>query len=193
LLVAAGVAGAFLGILGLITALPPSGDGIPVLVLGGALILAGILFRAAAARTNIPSAPGVPAKVAGFTAEILLGFVAVVLGILALARTGQPLFLAFGAIALGLGLWMGSADLETFDRAVPRTATLDRKAVDESAGVDVLFGILAVALGILAWIGVSPRALPLVADIGVGAALLIIGLALSRRAARFRTDRAAGA
>jgi hypothetical protein len=183
-LVAAGVAGAVLGVLGLVTVLPPSGDGVPALILGGALVLAGVLFRAAAARSDIPTAPGVPAKVAGFLAEVVLGLVAVVLGVLALIRAGEPLYLAFGAIALGLGLWMGSADLEQFDRAVPRTATLDRKAVDDSAGVDVLFGILAVALGILAWIGVSPRALPLVADVGVGAALMIIGLALSRRAAR---------
>jgi hypothetical protein len=183
-LVAAGVAGAVLGVLGLITVLPPSGDGIPAFVLGGALVLAGTLFRAAAARSVIPSAPGVPGKVAGFLAEVVLGFVAAVLGVLALIRVGEPLYLAFGAIALGLGLWMGSADIEQFDCAVPRTATQDRRAVDESAGVDVLFGILAVALGILAWIGVSPRALPLVADVGVGAALMIIGLALSRRAAR---------
>jgi len=183
-LVAAGVAGAVLGVLGLVTVLPPSGDGIPALVLGRALVLAGALFRSAAARSDIPSAPGVRAKVAGFFAEVVLGLVAAVLGVLALVRGGELLYLAFGAIALGLGLWLGSADLEQFDRALPRTATLDRRAVDESAGVDVLFGILAVALGILAWIGVSPRALPLVADVGVGAALMIIGLALSRRAAR---------
>jgi len=185
ILAAAGIAGAVLGLLGLITVLPPSADGVSALVLGGALVFAGVLFRSAAARSDIPSAPGVRAKVAGFSAEIVLGVVAAVLGVLALVRAGdQPLFLAFGAIALGLGLWMGSADLEQFDRAVPRTATVDRRAVDETAGVDVLFGILAVALGILAWIGVSRRALPLVADVGVGAALMIVGLVLSRRATR---------
>jgi hypothetical protein len=182
LLTGDGALGAALGLLGLADILAAPLDGLPLVILGAALVLAGVQFRNASAGAAIPFAPGVRGRLAGFLAEIVLGIVAVLLGILALAKVGSLNIPAFGAIALGLGLWMGSADLEEFDRAVPRSSTRIRKPFDESAGVDVLFGILAVALGILAWIGVAPRALPLVADIGVGAALIIIGLVLARRA-----------
>jgi hypothetical protein len=184
LLVAGGAIGAVLAMLGLVNVIAPTFDGIALIILGATLMLAGTLFRSATAATRIPSAPGVPGKYAGFLAEILLGAVAGVLGLLLLARVGTVTLAAFGVIALGLGLWMGSSDLDEFDRAIPRSSTQSRKPFDESAGVDVLFGITAVALGILAWIGVARLALPRVAEIGVGAALILIGLVLARRRSR---------
>jgi hypothetical protein len=184
LLVACGAAGIALAVLGLAGAFPPAVDGLVLLILGAGLVVAGGVLRNAYALAVIPAAPGVHTQTAGFVAELILGLVAAVLGIATLAG-GSPLYFpAFGVMALGLGLWMGSADVEQFDRAVPRIGTLARRAIDESAGVDVLFGILAVALGILSWLGVAPRPLALVGDVGVGIALLLIGMVLRPRASR---------
>jgi hypothetical protein len=80
------------------------------------------------AAANIPFAPGTGARSGGFTSELILGLVAVVLGILALAHVGTVNFLAIGAIALGVSLWMGSLDVEQFDRAVHDVAQQHRPA-----------------------------------------------------------------
>src|SRR6185295_10277664 len=126
-------------------------------------------------------APGTGVGTGGFTSELLLGLVAVVLGILAIGNFGTLNFMAFGVIALGFSLWLGSLDVEQFDRAVPQPDLQSRKAIDRSWGVDVVLGMAAVALGVLAWMGVAPRALTLAAIIGIGVAMGILGAVLLRQ------------
>jgi hypothetical protein len=184
LLVLGGAAGLLLGFLGLIDVVPVSLDGVGVIVLGGSLVLAGTILGRASEAANIPFAPGTGVRTGGFTSELLLGVVAVVLGILAIANVGTFNFMAIGAIALGVSLWMGSLDVEQFDRAVPQPDLESRKAIDRSWGVDVVLGMAAVTLGILAWMGVAPRTLTLVANIGIGLAMGILGAVLLRQGSR---------
>jgi len=183
-LVLGGASGILLGFLGLINVVPVSLDGIGVIVLGGSLVLAGAILGRASEAANIPFAPGTGVRTGGFTTELILGLVAVVLGILAIANAGTINFMAFGAIALGTSLWMGSLDVEQFDRAVPQPDLESQKAIDKSWGVDVLLGMAAVALGILAWMGVASRTLTLVANIGIGVAMGVLGTVLLREGSR---------
>jgi len=184
LLVLGGAAGILLGFLGLIDIVPVSLDGVGVIVLGGSLVLAGAILGRASETANIPFAPGTGVRTGGFTTELILGLVAVVLGILAVGNVGTINFMPFGAIALGFSLWMGSLDVEQFDRAVPQPDLQSRKAIDRSWGVDVVLGMAAVALGILAWMGGASRMLTLVANIGIGVAMAILGAVLLRQGSR---------
>jgi hypothetical protein len=184
MLVLGGAAGILLGFLGLIDVVPVSLDGVGVIVLGGSLVLAGTILGRASAAANIPFAPGTGVRTGGFTSELILGLVAVVLGILAITYVGTINFMAFGAIALGVSLWLGSLDVEQFDRAMPQPDLESQKAIDKSWGVDVLLGMAAVALGILAWMGVASRTLTLVANIGIGLAMGVLGAVLLREGSR---------
>jgi hypothetical protein len=184
LLALGGGAGILMAFLGLTHLVPASLDGIAVILLGGSLVLAGTLLGRASEAANIPFAPGTGVRTGGFTSELILGLVAVVLGILALANLGTINFMAFGAIALGVSLWMGSLDVENFDRAVPQPDPEVQKEIDKSWGIDVVLGMAAVALGILAWMGVAPRTLALVAAIGIGIAMVVLGAVLIRQGSR---------
>jgi hypothetical protein len=56
-----------------------------------------------------------------------------------------------------------------------------REAVSASAGVSLLFGVVAITLGILALVGINPVILNLVALLGVGLSNLLSGTAISTR------------
>jgi uncharacterized membrane protein HdeD (DUF308 family) len=79
---------------------------------------------------------------------------------------------------------MGSLDVEQFDRAVPQPDLESQKAIDRSWGLDVVLGMSAVALGILALMGVVSRTLTLIAILCVGAAMVILGAVLLRQGSR---------
>ena len=133
LLVLGGAAGLLLGFLGLIRVVPAFLDGVGVIVLGSSLVLAGTILGRASEAANIPFAPGTGARTGGFTTELVIGLVAVVLGILAVANVGAINFVPFGVIALGASLWMGSLDVEQFDRAVPQPDLESQKAIDRKS------------------------------------------------------------
>lgn len=120
--VAAGVAGIILGILGLVGVNAPHLIPAALIVFGGALILSGAVKAQGRVMTTT-NAAGAPMQVSyqGSAAmsglEILVGFAAIILGILTLIFGASWVLVLVGFIAVGAALLMVSA---TFSGAVVR-------------------------------------------------------------------------
>ncbi len=122
----------------------------------------------------------------GMAAESLGGIAGIVLGILALLGVSPVVLLAAAAIAVGAALLVGTEAvsrlnaLEVLGGHVPDKAhRLTRQAVTASSGGQVLAGIGAAVLGILALLSIEPLTLVLVALLTLGASTLLSGSALS--------------
>lgn len=119
---AAGVAGIILGILGLVGVNAPHLIPAALIVFGGALILSGAVKAQGRVMTTT-NAAGAPMQVSyqGSAAmsglEILVGFAAIILGILTLIFGASWVLVLVGFIAVGAALLMVSA---TFSGAVVR-------------------------------------------------------------------------
>jgi hypothetical protein len=124
----------------------------------------------------------------GLSAGAIAGIAGIVLGILALLGMTPVSLCAVALIAFGAALLFGSAakgrlaSLGASHFGLPEGA---RRVVDEalsvSAGGEVLVGIGAAILGILALLGVEPVTLVLIGFLAVGSALLLGGSALGAR------------
>lgn len=124
----------------------------------------------------------------GMTTEFLGGIVGVILGILALVGIAPLTLVPVAAIIFGASLLLGSvaaANLNavwasaTEEREVVREVT--REAVIASSGVQILIGLGAIALGILALLGFNPMVLSLVAMLSLGLSDLLSGTAIMSR------------
>ena len=178
----AGAAGIVLGALGILGIGPVYVAGVAVIVLGIAIALAGGLFAQASKDIFSKFPSGRRATFGGFATEIVLGLVAAVCGVLALAGVSTMNLLSIGVIVLGMSLWAGYVAVAQFDQVLPSSTLSGRRMSRGSPGLNILCGVVAASLGILAWMGVNPRTLTLVADVFVGIAVLNIGYSISRRA-----------
>ena len=124
--IAAGLTGTVLGILGLVGSNTPHLLTAALIVFGGALILGGVIAANGRVVATSVSASGAPMQVGyrGSAAisgvEILVGFAAVILGILALLFESSGILVLVGFIAVGAALLMVSA---TFSGAAVRLFT----------------------------------------------------------------------
>jgi hypothetical protein len=124
--IVAGLTGIVLGILGLVAINTPYMLPAALIVFGGALILSGAVAARGRMVATTMTASGAPVQVSyhGSTAisglEILVGFAAVILGILALLLASSGILVLVGFIAVGAALLMVSA---TFSGAVVRLFT----------------------------------------------------------------------
>jgi hypothetical protein len=124
----------------------------------------------------------------GVTAETLAGAAGIALGILA-ALNVVPLVLlpvaaiVFGAAAvLGAGTNVGINDLVTVHHEEhARARRVIRQAVFATTGLQVLVGLGAVTLGIIALAGQYPLTLTLVAMLGISGAFLLSNSAVAGR------------
>ena len=192
---AVGAVGAIiLAIIGLTGALSEAMMSVATIVLGAAVLLdAGTV----SARYNrlVSDAWGserlVRAEVGGgISAGAIAGIAGIVLGILALLGFDAILLCSVALIAFGVALLFGSAarsrfaSLSTVRPGIAPGAT-SHSAIDESirfsAGGEVLIGVGAVVLGILALLGVQPLTLVLVGFLSVGSAIMLSGSALGAR------------
>jgi hypothetical protein len=124
----------------------------------------------------------------GMSAESLAGIAGIVLGILALLGVAPRALCSVALIAFGAGLLFGSvvkgrfASLHSAHSGFGETT---RRIIDESirasAGGEVLVGVGAVVLGILALLGLNSVTLVLIGFLGVGTALLLSGTAFGAR------------
>jgi hypothetical protein len=124
----------------------------------------------------------------GMGAEIVAGGAGVVLGVLALLGIGTITLIPIAVIVFGGALLLGSgatADLGTISAPTPheRFAHAVRQATVAASGAQVLLGLAAVVLGILALVGVDPITVSLVALLVTGTSALFSGGALSSRMA----------
>jgi hypothetical protein len=125
----------------------------------------------------------------GLTAEFLAGAAGIVLGILALLGIASGALLSVAAIVFGAALVLGAGATASLNCMIVehhyRSQDVARRVagtmVSGAAGAQILVGLAAIILGIVALTGVHALTLSLVAFLAVGAAVAISGLALSAK------------
>lgn len=182
-----------LAILGLAGVLPGYMVTIATIVLGGVFLFAGgtmvTHYHRVARDTVLPSERHHVASAevgGGMNAESLAGVAAVALGILSLLGLAAHILEPVAMICLGAGLLLGSAATSRlhevgYGTVGESTRSVLRELGNMSAGGQVLVGIGAIVLGILALLGLAPLTLTLVAVLALGFAMLMSGSALGAR------------
>lgn len=187
-------AGIVVAIVGLAGALPLTMMAISTIVIGAALLLdagaVGARWSRLVGRAALGEEHVVREEVGGgMSAEALGGLAGIVLGILALLGTSPSTLCAAALIVFGAALLFGSAlkgrlvalGATQYEATNIGTGRAIAEALSLSSGGDVLVGIGAVVLGILALLSVAPITLVLVGYIGVSAVVLLSGTALGAR------------
>lgn len=115
----------------------------------------------------------------GAGAELVGGLAGGILGILALIGIAPVVLLSVAAIVFGAAMLLGAGSEARMSTIVSESGhPLVSDAVIGSAGVEVLVGIGAVALGIVALTGIVPLSLALIALLTLGAGAFIQGTAV---------------
>jgi hypothetical protein len=123
----------------------------------------------------------------GLSAEFIAGIGGVTLGVLSLVGVLPGLLTAIAAIGFGSALILGAgvkarlSHLTIGQEEHKLGREIARQAVMASGGVQVLVGIGAVVLGILALLGIHPMILTLVATLSVSGMVLLAGSAVGAR------------
>jgi hypothetical protein len=188
-----------LAIIGLAGGLPLAMMSIATIVLGGAILLDSAAITARYAHL-VRDTWGGEARVTkaevgtGLSAESLAGIAGIVLGILALLGYMPETLCAVALIVFGGGLMLGSlarrrfhaTSAEHFGEGASHTAMRAlHEATGVSSGGDVLIGVGAVVLGILALLGVYPLTLVLIGLLAVGGAVMFSGGLLGAKTFHF--------
>jgi hypothetical protein len=125
---------------------------------------------------------------AGTSAESVGGVVGLALGILALLGITPLVLVAIAAIVLGGALIVGTGVKTNLNRLeISQTGEQENveqiahHALSSAAGVQLLIGLGAVALGILSLVGIEPVVLALVAMLALATSILFSGTAISGR------------
>lgn len=184
----AGAATVVLAILGLAQIAPRFMISIGAIALGVALIANGAAVAAEYSRILARSGSGGWKGVelgGGVSTQLGAGVAAVVLGVLALLNVDPTGLVAIAAIVLGAALILSSGvstrlnalkiEVSQEHDVAKRVA---RDAVTAATGTEVLVGLAATVLGILALVGIASTTLILVAVLSLGAAVLLTGGAL---------------
>jgi len=126
----------------------------------------------------------------GTTSETLAGIAGITLGILGALNVAPSVLLPIAAIVFGAAALMASgtnvainqiAAFHSEESAMARRVM--RQAVFATTGLQVLVGLGAVTLGIIALAGVYPFVLTLVAMLGISGAFLLSNTAIASRLA----------
>lgn len=181
----AGAAVVTLTILALVDVLPVYLTAIAVIVAGGAFLVegAGLGARAKQIRRSL-QAKGVNTGglIGGVSVQLLAGVAGVALGVLALIGMSPNLLLAISAIVFGSALLLGPSatrEVSRLEQEHPYEASVAHESLRASNGARAMVGAGAIALGILALIGVGPVVtLIVIAILAVGAILFLSGIAI---------------
>jgi hypothetical protein len=183
---AAAIAIIVLSVLGLVGVVPGAMLAIATIVAGAAILLQGAQLASEFRRLLIQ--PGAGAGTAAFGSGITLDFLAggtgIVLGIIGLFRNPGVLLpaalIVFGATLLLSGAT--AARTGSVQSAIPEEGVallIAEQMAVMTAGAQVLIGIAAVVLGILALISIYAGVLTLVGLLAVGGGLLMVSAASS--------------
>lgn len=187
---AIGGAGAVaLAILGLVGVLPMTFAAIGTMAAGAALMLRGGAsvaeleqLRAELGATNVVTG--------GVSTELVGGVAGLALGVLALVGVAPFTLMAAAAITFGGTLLIGSGLTARVNELAVRHSgasegarAVARESVKGAAGAQVLVGLGAAALGILALTGVDTLSFILIAVLAVGGSELLTGSALGSQMA----------
>jgi hypothetical protein len=159
---------------------------VAVIVFGAALLVQGGTMLSEYSTVLFPS-PGVGSidqfRGGNLSAVFLVGIAGVVLGILALLGIAAATLTAVAVIAFGAALVLTAnavRELHIFRRmGMSGSEMIAGEMASGSAGVQLLAGLAAVVLGILAVSGVNPAILMLSALIVLGGAVVLSGSTLS--------------
>jgi len=166
---------------------------IAVIVFGAALLIQGGTMLSEYASIIFPAGSTYPASeqfgMGSLSTLFLVGVSGIVLGILALLGINFTILCAIAVIAFGSALLLSSNSVRNLymlqqsvsTSGAPRAGTelLAGEMASGSAGVQMLAGLAAIVLGILAVIGIDPIILTLVALIVLGGTVILTGSALS--------------
>jgi hypothetical protein len=178
-----GIAAVVLAVVGLANIESTYMVAIAAIVLGAALLFQGGLVAAEYSEILSRFEGGPYAEFGGgLGAEALSGVTAIVLGILALFDIGAQNLMAVAAIVLGAGLVLSSGVVMRLNsvkidilKGSGEAKHAAQGAVSAASYAQILVGLAAVILGVLALVGMSPMTLSLVAMLGVGASILLSG------------------
>jgi hypothetical protein len=183
-----------LAIIGLAGALPIAMMSIATIVLGAAILLdAGAVgarhFRLLSEATHAEGRHiGRVELGGGISAGTIAGIAGIVLGIIALLGYMPITLCTIALIIFGAGLLLGGAAkgrmgslVTAHENVGDRVRHLIDEATNVSVGGEIMIGLGAVVLGILALLGIDPLTLVLVGLLGVGAAVLVSGTAFGAR------------
>jgi hypothetical protein len=166
---------------------------IAVIVFGAALLIQGGTMLSEYASIIFPAGTtGTPSEhigVGSLSTLFLVGVAGIVLGILALLGLATGTLCAIAVIAFGSALLLSSNSVRNLymlqssasrsGASRPGTELLAGEMASGSAGVQMLAGLAAIVLGILAVIGINQNTLLLAALIILGATVILTGSALS--------------
>ncbi len=183
-----GAGAVVLAILGLAHIAPQMMAAVSAIALGAALIMDGAAVAAEYSRILAESGNGKASKAelgGGLSTQIVGGAAAVALGVLALLNIEAQALLAIAAIVLGITV-VSSGGVTTRLNALKIEISdehelakrIAREAMTTATGTDVLVGLAAVVLGILALVGIASSTLTLVAMLALGASILLTGSAV---------------
>jgi hypothetical protein len=187
-----GVGAIVLGILGLVHIAPRTMASIATIVVGCALIFesGAVASRHSHLQSLAAEGGGGVAAGGGTTAELVGGATGVVLGVLGLFRIATHFVVPAAVIVFGASLLIGAIQTARLEQAhlsrIPDTASSRsvQAGVGGASGAEVLVGIGALALGILAILQIAPVVLSLIALLAIGVAVLLDGTSTGARAAR---------
>jgi hypothetical protein len=190
-----GIATAVLAIIALTGLSPEALTGIATIVFGAALLIQGGTLLSEYSSLIFPSSSSAfSAATDGFagdgvSAMFIAGAGGLVLGILALLGIAAPVLTAVAVIAFGGALTLSASSARHLYRlqAALRAGSVARagnefvvgQLASGSGGVQLLTGVAAGVLGILAVIGINPAVLTLVALLLLGITVTMMGSALS--------------
>lgn len=182
-----GAAGLVLAILGLATVFPRTLGAIAAIAIGVALLAEGAAIAGRYARLVAGTEAGAAsAELGGGTsAEFVGGAAGIVLGLLSLLGVAPLILPAVAALVFGAALLLGSGATWRL-RAVQadeQRADPTREFVQAASGAQVLVGLGATVLGIIALVGIAPETLTLAALLSVGATVVLGGTAITARMA----------
>ncbi|MGH7928934.1 MAG: hypothetical protein ACREQV_14190, partial [Candidatus Binatia bacterium] len=161
-----GIAAVVLSILGLVGVVPFYMAAIAAIAFGVGLMAegAGATVNSDAARTG-NGAMHRSETIGGSGAELLGGLAGGILGLLALLSISPMVLLSVASIVFGAALLLGSVSTARL-RSIGSGSDqhlIAQESIEIAAGAQVLVGLAAIALGILAVVGIVPMTLVLAA------------------------------
>ncbi len=184
----AGIIGMVLAILGLLNILPQMLLPIASIVLGAAFLVNGGAVASRFAKLLNETAKGrfeTAEWNVGLTTEFIGGLAAVILGILTLLHIAPAVLMPISAIVFGATLIFGSGITARLNHLqMPKSEEYEafrevaRESVNVAMGAEILLGLSAVVLGIIAVTGIGWMTLTFVALLCIGVSNAAIGGAI---------------
>lgn len=179
-----GAGAVVLAAIGLANMYPESMAAIAIIALGVSLLLQGTAI--ASRSVHLAELAGVRETATGFSGETIGGIIGIVLGILVLLGVSPAVLIPVAVVVLGSTTLFGGATLSRFRVVAPlsmgeRARVASRKFVDTAFGIEVVVGIAAIIMAILAMLDVYPRTLIFLSLIALGVAVLLGGSAVAGR------------